>query len=245
MRRALVFACAVIGCGEPAAVLGADASSADASLVDASTVHDATADAAPEATPCGPPDIASFVPPPYAPPTGAYQGLCTLQQVDAYFTACLAVMHTQASCAAISGPSASSADRACAACILSKGTDAYGPLISHAGVMSINVAGCMALLDPNGGASCARAYQIESACEDFMCTYVPCPVEWCNFGCYPACVQSVQRGACAPFASAAACADVEADAGAVLCLGAMTFEEYYARIVPLFCGTRPSDASTE
>lgn len=244
MRRALALVFVVAGCDDAVTLAAADAAMEDAPVADASA-RDAGADAAPDATTCEPPDIASFVPPAYVPPTAAYQGLCTPQQIDAYFAACLSLSHTQASCDAISGSNASAIDRACAACILTKSTDvAYGPIITHAGVVSINVAGCMALVDANGGASCARAYQVETACEDFMCGH-PCPVDMCNFMCYPQCVQSVRRNECTRYANAAACADVEADAGAPFCFGPMTFEEYYARIVPLFCGTRASDASTE
>src|SRR5437899_11926485 len=83
-------------------------------------------DAGEASAPCTPGDVSSFTPT-FVPPSGAHQAKCTAAQIDAFYTGCLSSTATQSTCAAF-GRDGGAEDRTCAACLLSKPTDAtLGP----------------------------------------------------------------------------------------------------------------------
>jgi hypothetical protein len=183
---------------------------------------------------CGPGDVSGFQPT-WHPPTGAHQGACTTAQFPAYYTACLDPNATVTTCDAFT-----QANAACAACITTDDTAAqYGPLVNRTqiGVVSVNVAGCIALLEPcNLG--CAQAYAANDECTETSCG-PNCPVvDDISFQDYQACTQTADQCGCATRNASAQCVTqlTGSQHPAGQCLAGTTFQQFYDFVAPLFCG---------
>jgi hypothetical protein len=124
---------------------------------------------------------------------------------------------------------------ACAACIVSVDADAkYGPVVLRKGVVTLNVAGCIELLDP-AGLACAKSVQASASCEVAACA-ANCPVsDQASFDAFDACARDANADGCAAFVKGAESAANE-DGGRALCSRSMSFDAAYFDIVPLFCG---------
>jgi hypothetical protein len=193
---------------------------------------------------CMPGDVTTFQAPTYQNASGANQGKCTPAQITAFYDDCLAANTTQATCAPFTGTSATTANKACASCIVTADTAMkLGPVVEHKGIISINIPGCMELLDPMGGLSCAKAYQASDACDRAACA-ANCPVtDDASFMLYQACTDQAAAGGCSAFAQGAACATAEADAAATkVCFAGQTFQDLYDGVVPVFCGGSAPDS---
>jgi len=195
---------------------------------------------------CTPADVTTFAPQPYVHAKDAHQGACTDAQIHAFYDDCLAPTATQQTCAPFSGSSASTENKACAACIVSRDSDPkLGPLVEHKGTISVNVAGCMEIADPANGLACAKAYQAADACERAACS-ANCPVtDEASFQLYLACVSDAAKTGCASFTSALACVSAEADAGASACFAGQTFADSYLAVAPIFCGSAPDGGAPD
>jgi hypothetical protein len=162
--------------------------------------------------------------------------VCTAAQITGYYTACLDFGHTVATCTTWTNASAS--DTACAACILTQGTaTTYGPVVAHNGVISANLAGCIALLDTGSGVTCAHAIEAADQCGDAACA-ANCPVtDDPSFQLYIACIQQASSNDCQSYAQAqSACEAAEADGGAAAaCLQGQDFQSLYNIFAPIFC----------
>jgi len=245
-RSALVSVCGlaalVAACGSDA---GGGAAFEDGGLTDVAHADgartDGSGDDAAEPSSCQPASVATFRPTAYKPASGAYQGQCTAAQIGAFYDACLGPSATMATCAPYLGSSATGANAACGACILSRSDAAtLGPVIAHASTVSVNLAGCMELTDPTGGLLCAKAYQAADQCEDAACE-LNCPVsDMASFDRYSQCVMQADTGGCAPFVAPTSCANAEADGGpASVCFAGQSFHDLYEAVAPLFCGVAP------
>jgi hypothetical protein len=228
MRATLVcaLACACSSSGS-ASDAGSDAGS-DAPI-DASAETDA-------ALACTPHDVAGFTPV-WRPPNGAHQNACTAKQFADYYDACLAPTATKATCARFGGD-ASAADHVCAACLVTKASDAtLGPVVLWTSSVEIDFAGCLALVDP-ANVACAQAYQADVECTHAACDSCPRVTDTASAQSYASCLEAANMAACSSYATASRCAFDAADGGdAAKCLFAgMTFAELYAAIAPLFCG---------
>jgi hypothetical protein len=174
--------------------------------------------------------------------------VCSSDQLDAFFAACLVTTATTATCSAFAG---AAANTACVACLASNASDdTWGPVVDNGRFFTLNVDGCMELVDPALGKSCAVADQAASACEDQACR-ASCPFDSsaspgardAQQAAYDACTVQADAAGCATLAAAAACVDAERDGGAAsVCVRGRTFREIYDAIAPLFCAPSAVDA---
>lgn len=210
---------------------------ADASVSDGGIAPDASSS-------CAPGDVSTFQPAPYQGATGAYQGKCSAAQISAYYDVCLAANTTAATCAPFAGSGASSANKACASCIVTADTATkLGPVVEHTGVLTINTPGCMELLDPTGGLTCAKAYQAFDECDRAACAANCAVTDDASFALYQACVDQASSNGCSAFSQGLTCAGAEADSGAAAaCFNGKSFEDLYNAVVPIFCGASLIDA---
>jgi hypothetical protein len=115
----------------------------------------------------------------------------------------------------------------------------WGPLVSFGSTVSLNVAGCIELLDPGAaGVACATSVQQADECEHQACD-AKCPVtDDASFADWRACVSASGSSVCAAYSGPAVCA--QRDAGPALrCVNGTTFEEQYTAIAAVFCGPGP------
>jgi hypothetical protein len=235
----------VAACGSTdVAALPPDDAGADVAPARDAAMIDAAQDAPIIA--CMPADVTTFSPQPYVHAATGHQGVCTPTQIQAFYDDCLASSATQQTCSPFSGGNATTENRACAACLVSRDSDPkFGALVEHKGIISVNVPGCMELTDPIGGLMCAKAYQAADACERAACS-ANCPVtDDASFQLYLACVSQAAMGGCASFASALTCTAVEADSGASICFSGQTFSDLYLSVAAVFCGSAPDGGSTD
>jgi hypothetical protein len=196
---------------------------------------DAAADAG---SVCPPADVSTFVPPAYR-PAHRQAGACSSRQIADFYDLCLDENTSSSGwCASEFGATGTTANRACAACILTPDTAAtLGPVLGRGDHVDLNVAGCFEL---SGSSSCAQQIEANRACGVAACMS-NCPVtDEPSFAAYEACLAQASQTGCSSFATqAAACTGGAADGGAAsACVGGPNdgFREGYFSIVPLFCG---------
>jgi hypothetical protein len=183
---------------------------------------------------CGPGDVSTFQPT-WHPPTGAHQGLCTSTQISAYYTACLDPNATTSTCQSFQLSNA-----ACAACISTDDTaSSYGPLINKAnvGIVTINVGGCIALLEPCN-LECAQAYMANDECTESSCAPNCQVFDQLSFDDYIACTQTADTCGCTTENTRAQCANLLTGSThpAETCITAPDFQTFYQQVAPIFCG---------
>jgi hypothetical protein len=212
-----------------------DASADARALADADTGSDVASDV-PDGGSCPTPlDVWNWTPPAYKHAI-VQHGACTAQQIDDFFQACLSFNATQAMCNAFTN-----ANQVCAHCIITPSiAPSYGPLIQFNqfnGFVSVNVAGCVEIVDTQNGATCAAAMQAFDACGHAACDSV-CPVtNDPSFQLWEQCVQTADAVGCKSYFTAATCANAEAaDGGAAAgCFIGSSFEDLYKSVAPFFC----------
>jgi hypothetical protein len=237
--------CAVAGSGCAQFPAGSSSAAFVGTDNDAGAKTDAPVTVTPvgnDASACSPGDVGAFQPDPYHPATAAWQNVCTPAQIGGFYDACLGQNATKAICDAFtSDPTATR----CAGCILtSDDLTHYGPLIDHMETfITTNVAGCIELTDPQG-LVCARAIQALAACELLACQ-ANCPVEdTATRASYDACAAQADQTGCKTYTTlVTACVAAERDGGLVASCLIPTFADFYAAVVPLFCGPPEVDAS--
>jgi hypothetical protein len=201
---------------------------------------DATLDAPVE---CAPADMTGFVPkwtPPAAP-----RPVCTTRQIGLFYCACLLSGICAQNCSRF-GPGGTAEDRQCAACLVTQSSAAeWGPVVVRGGGLFINYAGCVALQEgKRDGSGCGGAMTFAEQCEDGACA-ANCPMtDDLSYEAYRRCVEAADRGACARYVAAAACAPAILEAGApgAECLRPQSFYDAYLVLAEIFCGGVPDDA---
>jgi len=119
-----------------------------------------------DAQPCSPQDVRGFAPH-WQPPEGPGLGVCTTAQLEEVYDLCIAPSGTMAGCA--SWISASQANRACDVCAFTPvGGPQYGAMIFGQNLYALNVAGCLALVEPCN-APCATAINAQVQCAIAAC----------------------------------------------------------------------------
>jgi hypothetical protein len=235
---ALLAAALGAACGVDKTTLLFEGGALDASSIDA-TDDSLSGD---DGSACRPGDVQTYVPGPYHPATAAWRGLCTTDQMQAFYTACLDPAASTASCRAFSQVSSSNAT--CASCILTpEQASAYGPLVDHGSFITENVGGCIELAEPSG-LPCAKAQQALVGCQIAACE-ANCPVhDTVTRAAYDHCTSEAARAGCQAYASQAACSLGTPEGGASATCSGQTFEGFYVAVVPFFCGPPPppSDA---
>jgi hypothetical protein len=208
-----------------------------------------------DASACQPGSVATYQPASYRGASPVGQGACVTDAsgsdpIQGFYDACLGAGATTDACNDFRQQNAT-----CVACILTPQTAAhYGPLIDFTTYVIANVAGCIEVapratgaLDPDAFA-CAKSVQALAGCELAACG-ANCPVhDATSLASYQSCATASEQSGCDPWATAAACAEDEQDAGglAAACLG--SFQVFYDAVVPYFCGPAPSaggDAGAE
>ncbi|MDP9001679.1 MAG: hypothetical protein M3O46_16390 [Myxococcota bacterium] len=189
-----------------------------------------------DASACRPGDVETYQPGAYHRAAGAWQGVCSPAQITGFYDMCLGPQKSKVDCdgfvsAMTTGP--------CAACILTpEGASHDGPLINHGGFLTANIAGCIELTD-SSGLSCAKALQALGGCELAACK-ANCPVhDSPSRMAYDACAVQADSAGCRMYDPAATCIYAEPDAGLTTGCLQQTFPEFYAAVVPLFCGAPP------
>jgi hypothetical protein len=187
----------------------------------------------------GGPDVSGFTPPPFTPPVGAHQNVCSQTFIDSFYTDCLSPNATQQSCAPW-GVNADQAHKACEQCLITRSTASqWGALIEFKGLVDFNVAGCVLLLDPSNKV-CAVSIAQNVACEHAACDSV-CPVtDNASYQVWQQCEQAAEAigppCGCIQYAKPASCIDKEAQGPAKACLPQSDFKSTYDSIAPIFCG---------
>jgi hypothetical protein len=203
-----------------------DAEAAAPTLPDAAT--DSPVDAADAADAndgkCHPISASGFTTAPYAPPTGAYQGLCTDAQIASFIDCANGNM---AACADAQGDGGS-----CLACIESRSTDPkWGPLVITGASSELNEAGCVALANNDTTTTgCGQANANYTGCLHYTCR------DACPDTLYFACAVETVKTSCKAFTSAstAACSTSGSDCYALPSDGA---NDLTKRLIKRFCGS--------
>lgn len=191
-------------------------------------------------------DMSGFTPT-WVAPTALGQQRCSAEQVDA-------IMHCQlepdANVVACQAITADKPNKDCATCLFSESTAArFGPVISGNGVLSLNLAGCIALLEPNvTNTGCGAKRQALDECTERACPY---PIESDDaVAAGTTCFETARKTVCSTFAAGVACVDdlTAPGARAEVCAlpGATPFVEHAIRYGNLFCGSPPpTDGGTD
>jgi hypothetical protein len=160
---------------------------------------------------------------------------CTAQQITDALTACFSATATMTTCQTFA-----SANATCLECIAPQ-TDAGVELSTGAFVpvpntmfVTANVAGCIAILDPTNGPTCAPAWQSVALCSLEACSSSAC--QSASQAANGQCQQAASTGACSMENSSLMtdCAADFADGGAgTTCTGFTTINQ----IINVICGT--------
>jgi len=201
-----------------------------APLHDASTLADTSPE--PDTSMVCPPDVSSFVPPPYV-PAAVHRGSCSTQQIADYDAACLnSTTSTPVKCSAFQV-----ANAACSSCLLTQDSaSGWGALINHQnlGFLDVNVAGCMEI---EGNVPCAVLEEALAACEAAACDFSICPNPWEGQLGPGQCYQAAATSGCKKYAvSLAACSNDDGGPITTKCLAGVDFDSKFLDIAPLFCG---------
>jgi hypothetical protein len=183
---------------------------------------------------CAPGTLAGFVPT-APPPTGASQGACTPDLIQAVYDGCLGPSSSNTAC--------TNADPTgnCYRCIFTDQVNtSWGPIVSAGGLAQINTGGCLELLEPCNSA-CATAIEEDLQCEQYACG-TNCPITTqASTTAYGNCANSIDScdpNGCAAYAVGAECAGnvIGSHPGTVCFENENNFEAAFLAIAPIFCG---------
>jgi len=232
----------------PSSGASADAGKRPAAFDDAQGIMSEDAGPADAGLQCGPASVAAFEAPAYV-PARAYQNVCSMGDIAAFFEACAALgSDTCGAWTAANVATDGGAGTACGNCIAAPGNGGaiwFDPI----GNAWPNLAGCMQVLDPTHGLACAKAYQAANACRTTACDHLclaphpDCPDTCAQ--CYDAVDGVGDAGAdagCATYEAAerSACAVDFADGGALSTCAAQGEAAALTTVITLLCGPAPS-----
>jgi hypothetical protein len=171
---------------------------------------------------------------------------CTSLLINDYYNACLGSMASQESCDEDWGAGEDAAHATCQSCILTSSTASmWGPLVDYGtgadggagGTVSVNVAGCVEILDPSQ-LSCAMSVQEADECQHAACD-PGCPVsDATSFADWQACIGATGgQSECGAYLQSAACVNGEDAGPAAACVTGKTFEDVFFSIATVFCGS--------
>jgi hypothetical protein len=174
------------------------------------------------------------------------ESVCSTLLINDFYDSCLGPSATSSSCAENWGAGEDMAHQLCQACLITPSTDTtLGPLINYGdgsgqGTVSVNVAGCVELLDPSK-VPCATSVQQADECQHQACDPV-CPVmDATSFADWQACVGAAAQTTCASYLASAACVNAEDAGPAATCVGGADFETEFVDIATVFCGGSGGD----
>ncbi|GEM_PF-6596672 len=196
---------------------------------------------------CVPGDTSGFMPswvPPVSDPNA-----CTDVQIKDFFANCFdaKTRSTMACQAWIKVP----ANNTCFGCLDTSDTATqYGVLVEHKGYVTVNVAGCEAVVTKDSSSTgCAAKLAAENDCTHYACeTNCPITTDPQSFPDFQNCLNNAPKTTCKAFV-AALCSDAGVDLS--VCTGYKGFPDYYFGIAPIMCGGKPAqvdggaDSSTD
>jgi hypothetical protein len=196
---------------------------------------------APVTLACPPAALGSWQPPPYRHASPVQPTACTAALIADFYASCLGPMASAAACDASWGNNQDATHQTCQSCLVTPVTAAtWGAVVQFGSgaTVSLNVGGCIELLDANatGGVACATSVQQADECEHKACD-ATCPVtDDASFADWKACIAAASAGACAAYTAAAGCARSELDAGpAARCISGAAFQDQFTAIASVFC----------
>ena len=169
---------------------------------------------------------------------------CNALLLNDYYTSCLGPTATTDSCDQSWGAGEDVAHATCQSCIVTgSAATKWGALVDYGtgadggagGTVSVNVAGCVELLDPSQE-PCAVEVQEADECQHAACD-PECPVsDGPSFANWQACIQASGLGECQGYLQSAACVNGEDAGPAAVCVTGETFEDEFLAIATVFCG---------
>jgi hypothetical protein len=183
---------------------------------------------------CRPNSSGSFVPT-WIPPIAFGQKKCTTNEINTFFTDCLAPNGTNCSLTT-----------ACAKCLATNDTDTTppGPIIFHLNkrYFSFNIAGCIAnYTGQSGNTSCAAAYAADVECKETSCA--SCwSMPGATFNEFKNCEAVAGTTACKTYVQANSTACNGVNEGWCLPTNGDTNQTLFQRYAEAFCGAGIPDA---
>lgn len=195
---------------------------------------------------CPPAPLDEWSPPPYRHAQARQPSACSALLVIDFYQSCLGPTATNDGCNQTWGTGQDAAHQTCQTCLVTASSDTlWGPLVDYGMTVSINVAGCIELLDPSQLA-CSGLVQLADVCQHQACD-AACPVsptDPASFGDWQACVASTGQtgqGECNAYLASAACAEAEDAGPAAACVTGKTFQDDFVAVASVFCGGQPTD----
>ena len=180
----------------------------------------------------------------------AQPSACAPVLLGDYYASCLGPDASQSACNQSWGAGEDPPHATCQTCILTPASaSVWGPLVDYApggdggggggggsgGTVSVNVAGCVELLDPSE-VSCAMSAELADECQHAACDGV-CPVsDGASFADWQACIGASGGGVCEGYLQSAACVGAEDAGPAAPCVTGRTFKDEFFAIAAVFCG---------
>jgi hypothetical protein len=169
---------------------------------------------------------------------------CTALLMNDYYSSCLGPTATQDACNQSWGAGEDAAHATCQTCILTPSSASlWGPLVDYGtggdggagGTVSVNVAGCVEILDP-AQLPCAMSVQLADECQHAACD-PGCPVsDTASFDDWQACINASAQGVCLQYLQSASCVTGEDAGPAAACVTGQTFLDLFFAIVLVFGG---------
>jgi hypothetical protein len=230
------IACAAVACAAGAACGSSSAHGGGGGGDGGAGISDGGADA-PLA--CPPAPLDEWVAPGYRHAQARQPLACGAGLIQDFYASCLGPAATNDGCNQSWGAGEDLTHQTCQNCLVTaSGATAWGPLVNYGTTVSVNVAGCIELLDPSQ-ASCAASVQAADVCQHQACDGACAvdPADPTSFGTWQACVAATAQGECNAYLASAACAGSEDAGPAAPCVDGKTFADDFLAIAAVFCGS--------
>lgn len=232
-RLAWIFA--LVGCIDESSLSPPPAPACNGGACEGGVVEGGVDAAAPAPKVCAPGDVSTFEST-WKPPTGRWQGKCTVQQVDTY----VACLFSQAANDPTCRDYLARADNAvCSHCLMSAVDDtSYGPLIRFGpNAITVNVEGCVALVTSDAQATgCGAKAQALGQCRRAACA-PNCPLtDQASLVAFNECEVASNKSVCKSYLSASACLAPLLEGRAAACASGPTPLAVATGVAKFFCG---------
>jgi hypothetical protein len=175
---------------------------------------------------------------------GVQPSACNALLLNDYYASCLGPNASQDVCNQTWGAGEDAAHATCQSCIVTPSSASHwGALVDYGtggdggagGTVSINVAGCVEILDP-AQLTCAMSVQLADECQHTACD-PGCPVsDMASFADWQACISASAQGVCLGYLQSASCVNSEDAGPASLCVTGQAFQDEFMAIATVFCG---------
>jgi len=194
---------------------------------------------------CPPSSLDEWVAPAYH-PAQPKESVCSALLINDFYNSCLGPSASSGACAQSWGAGEDTAHTLCQACLITPSSGVtWGPLVDYGngsgqGTVSVNVAGCVELLDP-ARVTCATSVQQADECQHQACDAI-CPVsDDTSFANWQACIGAAANGPCLGYLMSAGCVTSEDAGPAATCVSGTDFESEFIDIATVFCGGAAAD----